>query len=148
MKKIVLNLQLACNNLNGIPNKSTFTRWIRCIFSSYHRKCIELSIRIVDEMESRSLNMYFLKKKNPTNVLSFPFYPPLWLNTTIIGDLVICYQIIKHEAKINNISIERQLAYVVIHGSLHLMGYDHITTNDTEIMEKMEKKIMYNLGYR
>ncbi|WP_245592135.1 hypothetical protein [Blochmannia endosymbiont of Polyrhachis (Hedomyrma) turneri] len=73
MKKIVLNLQLACNNLNGIPNKSTFTRWIRCIFSSYHRKCIELSIRIVDEMESRSLNMYFLKKKIPLMFYHFHF---------------------------------------------------------------------------
>lgn len=146
MNKIILDLQLACDSLDNIPNKSIFTRWVRCVFSLYNQKHTELTIRIVNEIESRSLNMYFLKKNFPTNVLSFPFYPPLWINTTVIGDLVICYKIVEYEAKINNIPIEKQVAYVVIHGSLHLLGYDHMTDNDTKTMESMEKN--YALGYK
>ncbi|ADV33716.1 conserved hypothetical protein [Candidatus Blochmanniella vafra str. BVAF] len=145
--KITLNLQIACTNLYGIPNKKIFQKWIKKIFFLYNKK-IELTIRIVDIQEMLYLNWYYAGKKHPTNVLSFPFKTPLkGILSSLLGDIVICKQIIEYESKQYNISSIMHWAHMIIHGSLHLLGYDHILNKDAELMHQMELNIMQKFGY-
>lgn len=93
------------------------------------------------------LNWYYLGKNFPTNVLSFPFSPPLNIQSSFLGDIVICRKIIEYESKKSNIFTYAHWAHMVIHGVLHLLGYDHIFEKDTILMEQIEKNIMKKIGY-
>lgn len=105
-------------------------------------KNVELTIRIVDVKEMTTLNGKYRKKKKPTNVLSFPLdMPPL------LGDIVICAAVVNHEAKQQEKLKEAHWAHMVIHGCLHLLGYDHEKDHDAEIMEKEEIKILRRLQF-
>lgn len=146
--KIILNLQLACKNLYGIPRQNKIKLWLKKIFFSSYIKKIELTIRIVEIQEIINLNWYYLGKNYPTNVLSFSFNPPKEVKSLLIGDIVICKKIIEHEAQQNNISpIEKHWAHIIIHGSLHLLGYDHFFDKDFRIMNDKEINILKTIGY-
>lgn len=93
------------------------------------------------------LNWYYLGKDYPTNVLSFPFVQPVDVQTSLLGDIVICRQIIEREAKKYNIPIHIHWAHMVIHGALHLLGYDHVIEKDAKLMEQLEINIMQKMGY-
>ncbi|MDG1095297.1 MAG: rRNA maturation RNase YbeY, partial [Methylophilaceae bacterium] len=97
----------------------------------------KITLRIVDENESKRLNKQFRNKDVPTNVLSF-----LMLEDPIEGDLVLCHPIIKKEAKAQNKKIRDHYAHLIIHGYLHLLGYDHQNNVDADKMERMERKIL------
>ena len=97
----------------------------------------KITLRIVDENESKILNKKFRNKDTSTNILSF-----LMLEDPIEGDLVLCHPIIKKEAKAQNKKIQDHYAHLIIHGYLHLLGYDHQNNADADKMEKMEKKIL------
>lgn len=144
--QIILNLQLVCQNLYGLPTIKIFKLWMYHVFL-IHKKKIELTIRIVDTQEMHYLNWYYLGKNFPTNVLSFPVSHPLGMQASLLGDIVICRQIIEHEAKKYNISTYAHWAHIVIHGSLHLLGYDHILKEDAQVMEQLEINIMRKIGY-
>lgn len=144
--KIVLNLQYVCTNLHGIPERNKIKLWVKKIFSVY-KKHAELTIRIVDVPEILYLNWYFLGKNYPTNILSFPFEPPLKKFSPIIGDIVICKQIVQLEAQKHNLSSDKYWAYIIIHGILHLLGYDHILDKEAILMNQAESNMMKKVGY-
>ena len=111
----------------------------------------ELLLRIVDKTDSQNLNKQYRHKNRPTNVLSFPFeIPDLFKeqqHVNILGDIVICAPVVEHEAQQQHKTCEQHWAHMIIHGLLHLLGYDHIDNKDADIMESVEKDILLNLGY-
>jgi len=113
---------------------------------------VEITIRIVNKAESQDLNLEYRDKDKPTNVLSFEFEQPPGLvdigeELPYLGDLVICADVVEQEAKEQNKSLEAHWAHMIVHGTLHLQGFDHIEDDDAEEMESLEIAIMQNLGY-
>lgn len=117
----------------------------------YDSPC-DISIRLVDDQESHQLNLHYRQKDKPTNVLSFPSELPEeilnMLDSMPLGDLVICVPVVLSEAAEQQKTPEAHLAHLVVHGTLHLMGYDHETSEqDAEDMEALEIEIMQQLGF-
>ncbi len=102
----------------------------------------ELLIRIVDEQEIQDLNKKYRNKDKPTNVLSFPSDLPKEIDEAILGDVVICTSVVVSEAKAQNKTFDDHLIHMAIHGTLHLMGYDHIEQSGANEMETLEIKIL------
>ena len=145
-------LQIACDDA-PVPDKAEFRHWLELALSDKLSKA-SLSIRIVDAQESASLNRQYRGKDKPTNVLSFPseHYQAHGLPAEIaaeiameLGDLVICAPIVITEASLQNKLVADHWAHLVIHGCLHLLGYDHIDNQEAEIMESMEIKLLARL---
>jgi probable rRNA maturation factor len=102
----------------------------------------ELLIRIVGKVEIQNLNKTYRDKDQPTNVLSFPSDLPIEIDEMILGDIVICTSIVANEAKLQNKTFEHHLIHMAIHGTLHLLGYDHVKPMDAQKMESLEIKIL------
>lgn len=98
----------------------------------------ELTIRIVDEAEITALNRDYRSKDKATNVLSFPADLPDHIDLPLLGDLVICAAVVKREAEAQHKTTNDHWAHMVIHGTLHLLGYDHTGDDEAEIMEGLE----------
>ncbi|VFP84294.1 Endoribonuclease YbeY [Candidatus Erwinia haradaeae] len=141
-----LDLQVACESDKGLPIESDFVRWIEAAIPVHHKKQ-EVMIRIVDVEEMQRLNLMFCKQDKPTNILSFPFTPPDYIETALLGDLIICRQIVELEAIKQSKSLLSHWAHMVIHGMLHLLGYDHHLQHTADQMESLETRIMFFLGY-
>jgi len=109
----------------------------------------ELTIRLADTDEIMQLNQTYRKQNKPTNVLAFPANLPdnIELDTRLLGDIIICPEVVYEECKQLNKSIESHFALMVIHGVLHLLGYDHIDDKDTEIMQNKEINILKEIGF-
>ena len=107
-----------------------------------------IGVRIVDEDESQNLNHQYRGKNKPTNVLSFPMELPEDIEESILGDLVICAPLVKAGAVEQNKSSEEHWAHMVIHGVLHLQGFDHLTDEQAGEMETLEIKYLEELGYK
>lgn len=146
MDKIILDLQIATSDSNDIPSQDKIQQWLTFILPQFVNEA-ELTIRIVDEQESQYLNNLYRHKDRPTNVLSFPFESPVEMETPLLGDLVICKQIVQKEAQEQNKSLESHWAHMIVHGCLHLLGYDHIDDNEAQEMESIEIDIMAALGF-
>lgn len=125
--------------LKKSPSAVLLKRWANAALPK--KSSLELTIRIVTKKEMTKLNETFRLKKGPTNVLSFPFEKPY------LGDIVICSEVVKKEARDQNKSLTAHFAHMVIHGTLHLLGYDHVKEKDAVKMEKLEIKILKNLGF-
>jgi probable rRNA maturation factor len=123
-----------------ILKKTQCLKWLSPIVD----KNAEITIRIVDNDESINLNNIYRKKKYPTNVLSFLVDDEVHL----IGDIVLCAPVIEKEALEQSKKIEAHYAHLIIHGALHLYGYDHENNKDADIMEAKEIKILTKLGYK
>jgi probable rRNA maturation factor len=106
-----------------------------------------LVIRVVDEAESQSLNAAFRGKDRPTNVLSFPFEGPPELADTHLGDLVICAPVVAREAREQGKTGAAHWAHMVVHGILHLLGFDHQDARSARAMEREERAILERLGF-
>ncbi|MCM2679093.1 rRNA maturation RNase YbeY [Echinimonas agarilytica] len=141
---IELDLQLA-SDANNLPSFNLFEQWTLAALEDLRDEA-ELTIRVVDEEESQTLNNTYRGKDKPTNVLSFPFEAPPGIDLPLLGDLVICAPIVAQEATEQNKSNEQHWAHMVTHGILHLLGYDHIQDEEAEIMESKERIILANLG--
>lgn len=109
----------------------------------------ELNIRIVDIEEMTALNLQYRHKNKPTNVLSFPFDMPEEVENELpfLGDIVICADVVNQEAQAQMKTREAHWAHMVVHGTLHLMGYDHETDEEAALMEPKEIKILKSLGF-
>ncbi|EKF75755.1 hypothetical protein A11A3_02762 [Alcanivorax hongdengensis A-11-3] len=111
----------------------------------------DVTLRIVDEEEIRALNHDFRGKDSPTNVLSFPFEMPEGLPADavapLLGDVVICTQVVRREAAEQGKTLEAHWAHMVTHGVLHLLGYDHIDDDDAQIMETLEIRTLQEQGF-
>ncbi|QDC89925.1 rRNA maturation RNase YbeY [Candidatus Methylopumilus universalis] len=123
-----------------ILKKTQCLKWLSPIVD----KNAEITIRIVDNDESINLNNIYRKKKYPTNVLSFLVDDEVHL----IGDIVLCAPVIEKEALEQSKKLEAHYAHLIIHGALHLYGYDHENKKDADIMEAKEIKILTKLGYK
>lgn len=106
----------------------------------------ELLIRIVDKVEIQNLNKTYRHKDKPTNVLSFPYDLPIEIDESILGDVVICTDVVANEAKVQNKTFDHHLIHMAIHGTLHLLGFDHIEESDANKMENLEIKVLEKMG--
>ncbi len=146
MSNVILDLQLACESGQGLPTEADFQRWLEAVLPQFQPES-EVTIRVVDKAESHELNHTYRGKDKPTNVLSFPFEAPPGIELPLLGDLIICRQVVEQEAREQEKALEAHWAHMVIHGSLHLLGYDHIEDDEAEEMESLETEIMLALGY-
>ncbi|WP_392553183.1 rRNA maturation RNase YbeY [Orbus wheelerorum] len=146
MDSIILDLQIATKDQQNLPSEEQINLWLNLILRPFMSNA-ELTIRIVDEMESQQLNSTYRHKDKPTNVLSFPFESPVEIETPLLGDLIICKQVVEQEAKEQNKSLSSHWAHMITHGCLHLLGYDHIEDEEAEEMESLEIEIMAELGF-
>ena len=146
MGSIFVDLQVATENIEGLPTEEQIVQWATAAVQPEGDE-IEMTIRIVDEAESHDLNLTYRGKDRPTNVLSFPFECPDEVELPLLGDLVICRQVVEREAAEQEKPLMAHWAHMVVHGSLHLLGYDHIEDNEAEEMESLETQIMQGLGF-
>ncbi|PWB34398.1 rRNA maturation RNase YbeY [Pseudomonas sp. SDI] len=140
-----LDLQRATDA--AAPDDTLFRRW--CELALRQRSAdSEMTIRLVDEAEGRELNHTYRHKDYATNVLSFPAdVPDDMLDIPLLGDLVICVAVVEREAAEQGKSLEAHWAHLVIHGCLHLLGYDHIDDEEAEEMEALERELLAELGH-
>jgi probable rRNA maturation factor len=131
------------------PSKDEFQDWVN--LALINEKDVEVSLSIVGEAESQSLNKEYRNKDKPTNVLSFPMEIPQALVDEIdmpamLGDLIICAPIVEQEAVQQEKTSTAHWAHMVIHGMLHLQGYDHISDEQAKQMEDLEIQLLQQLG--
>ncbi len=143
-----IDVQIA-SDCSGLPDNDVLIKWAD--LATAQRRSAELVIRLVDEEESAELNETYRQKKGPTNVLSFPFEMPEELpsdaiSDDILGDLVICAPVVAKEAKEQGKPVLSHWAHMVIHGCLHLQGYDHVNEDDALVMEAIEIDLLSSIG--
>ncbi|RDE71678.1 rRNA maturation RNase YbeY [Aggregatibacter segnis] len=146
MGKMIIDLQIACEQETGLPTAEQIEQWATAAVQPQSDE-VEMTVRIVDEAESHELNLNYRGKDRPTNVLSFPFECPDEVELPLLGDLVICRQVVEREAQEQDKPVMAHWAHMVVHGSLHLLGYDHIEDVEAEEMESLETQIMTGLGF-
>lgn len=130
-----------------IPSLQKCETWIAAALKSQQLEDAEVSLYIVDEEESQELNSQYRGKEKPTNVLSFPADIPEEVGIPLLGDLVICAPVVEREAMEQQKSLDAHWAHMLVHGSLHLLGYDHIEDEEAEQMENLETVIIMDLGF-
>lgn len=151
-----LDLQVACENSN-LPSLAQFEQWAQLAVENY-TAATEITIRVVEPAESQALNLQYRGQDKATNVLSFPFQQPEFEDPEIaaamaqelgdadyLGDLVINASLVAEEAAQQGKSTQHHWAHLVIHGTLHLQGYDHIDDDEAELMESLETQLLAQL---
>ena len=144
-----VDLQVACDEAPGLPSETEFEAWLQAALLAAlndERSEAEVTVRLVDEAESRELNRDYRGKDKSTNVLSFPFDGPPGIELPLLGDLVICRQVVEREDIEQAEPLTAHWAHMVVHGCLHLLGFDHIEDDEAEIMEAKEIAILATLG--
>ncbi|MCU7915087.1 MAG: rRNA maturation RNase YbeY [Candidatus Thiodiazotropha sp. (ex Gloverina cf. vestifex)] len=144
MSHLELEIQRIASTSTGLPSDEDFRRWIEIALPEKD-KPVEMVIRLVDESESRQLNRDYRGKDNPTNVLSFPFDAPEQVPSALLGDLAICVPVVAREAAEQGKPLLAHWAHMVIHGVLHLLGYDHLTDEEAQLMEQRERELLHQL---
>ena len=147
------DLQIACK-ATGVPPKKEIEDWLSRVLAEARSSpagASEISIRVVDELESRTLNLNYRGKDQSTNVLAFPVDLPdigAWPEGTAIplGDLVICAPVVAREAGEQGKDLAAHWSHMLVHGMLHLLGYDHETDVQAETMEALEIRILQAQG--
>lgn len=134
------------SKIKSLPSKRRLKTWIDQALSGYDKN-YEILIRFVGSKEITKLNKKYRKKNKPTNIISFPFEPPPGVKTHYLGDLVICLPLVKREAKEQHKTFTAHLAHLVIHGTLHLLGYEHKLQKETAKMEALEVSYLKKLGF-
>jgi probable rRNA maturation factor len=128
------------------PSKQQFQQWAQAALISPVAKT-EVNIRLVKSAESAALNKKFRHKNGPTNILSFSYRPVPGEDTEMLGDLVICAELVAQEAQVENKAVLAHWAHLTVHGLLHLQGYDHEKSRDAAVMERLEADILQTLGF-
>ena len=133
----------------GVPAAASFRKWVAAALAGRIREA-DLAIRIVDEKEGRALNRHYRGKDYATNVLSFPAELPEGLpkgvKFPLLGDLVICAPVVAREAREQGKPLAAHYAHLTVHGTLHLLGWDHGDDVEAEAMEQLEREILAGLG--
>ena len=147
-----VDIQVASTSQN-LPNQGQIDQWAlaaitaACQASGQERQEAEISLRIVDNDEGTELNEHWRQKQGPTNVLSFPSDFPAELNLPLLGDLVVCSPVVEREALEQGKSLQAHWAHMIVHGTLHLLGYDHIADEEAQEMEALESQVIQQLGF-
>lgn len=143
----IIDLQIAIDEPLAI-SAETLISWAKYPLIN-HEKQTELTLRIVDEEEMHYLNKTYRNQDKTTNVLAFPanLPPSIELDYTLLGDVIVCPNVLLQESIEQNKPIDFHWAHIIIHGVLHLLGYDHIEKNDEEIMKTLEIQLLADLGF-
>jgi len=141
-----LQVELPQSQNADLPAQADLEQWVAAALEGTMDEA-ELTIRLVENDESAALNKQYRDKQGPTNVLSFPFEAPPDVSLSLLGDLVICAPLVAQEAQAQGKRTRAHWAHLVVHGVLHLRGYDHIDDSDAREMEDLERKIMAYLGF-
>jgi probable rRNA maturation factor len=128
-----------------VPEPSHFELWSRAAYRGAQPNSV--CIMIVDERESQQMNAHYRGKDRPTNVLSFSLEIPPQVEEQCLGDLVICAPVVEREALAQGKPVAAHWAHMVVHGMLHLQGYDHETEGQAAAMEGLETEILQRLGF-
>ena len=133
----------------GVPSSASFRKWVAAALADRDAPA-EMAIRIVGADEGRELNRTYRGKDYATNVLSFPAESPEGLpedvELPLLGDLVICADVVAREAAEQGKRPADHWAHLVVHGTLHLLGWDHVADDEAEAMEAREREILAGLG--
>ncbi|WP_372166124.1 rRNA maturation RNase YbeY [Xanthomonas axonopodis] len=133
----------------GLPSAVSFRKWVAAALKGRIREA-DLAVRLVDEKEGCSLNHHYRGKDYATNVLSFPAELPEGLpkgiKMPLLGDLVICAPVVAREAAEQGKLLAAHYAHLTVHGTLHLLGWDHEDDKEAEAMEQLEREILADLG--
>jgi len=128
-----------------VPDKAQIQCWVDLALED-HDQDTEIVVRIVDVHESAQLNKQYRHKPGPTNILSFPADIPEGIGLNLLGDLVVCAPVLEREALEQHKPLAHHWAHIIIHGVLHLLGYDHLTEEDADLMENKEINILQKLN--
>ncbi|MBB3184784.1 putative rRNA maturation factor [Halomonas fontilapidosi] len=132
---------------HDLPTQADLETWVAAVLSHHANETRqELTIRFVDDAESQALNRDYRGRDRPTNVLSFPFESPPGIDLALLGDLVVCHPVVTREAAEQAKSLRAHYAHMVVHGTLHLLGHDHLEESEAEAMEALERDILAGLG--
>jgi probable rRNA maturation factor len=149
---VQLNLQLAVEA--SVPDEKQFCHWVNAALSAAAGglgQQAEVTVRVVDADEMTALNRDYRHIDKVTNVLSFPFELPIDIDDSelglLLGDIVICAEVVEKEARDQGKATEAHWAHMVTHGTLHLLGYDHIDAAEADEMEALEAQILGAQGY-
>jgi probable rRNA maturation factor len=130
------------------PDEDDIRRWIEAVLAAEARAAdVEITVRIVGEAEMAELNARYRHKTGPTNILSFPFEAPPGVELNLLGDLVVAAPVVQREAREQGKTEAAHWAHMIVHGTLHLLGYDHSQPAEAEDMEAREIRILQQLGY-
>ena len=140
-----IDLQIA-SNAPHIPSEADVITWCTLALAEKSSPS-EISLRVVDSEESTELNQQYRHKTGPTNILSFPYEGPTHPEISLLGDLVICAPLLAQEAAAQHKLLTAHWAHIVIHGCLHLLGYDHEQEKEALIMENKEIALLAKLGF-
>ena len=144
-----VDVQLA-SDAAGLPSIDAMRGWVeRAVRATRPGRDAEVSVRIVDEAEMRALNRKYRDQDKPTNVLAFPagdagFALPGEI--LLLGDVVVCAVVVAREADEQGKSLEHHWAHMLVHGTLHLLGHDHVGDEKAEAMEALERRILDEFG--
>lgn len=133
------------SSFKELPTETQLETWVSAVLDT-EQTTGEVCIRFVDEPEIHRLNRDYRQKDRPTNVLSFSFEVPEGIEDEQLGDLVICPSIIEQEAKDQEKSLMDHFAHMLVHGTFHLLGYDHLTDTDAAVMEAKEVNVLAQLN--
>ena len=140
-----IEVQIACKTPR-LASKLKVQTWAGAVFSGQPGEH-EVTVRIVDEAEGATLNQTFRRTTGATNVLSFPFETPVSPQLPKVGDIAVCAPVVKREAAEQGKTLEAHCAHLVVHGALHLLGFDHQTGEQAAQMESQEIAILARLGF-
>jgi probable rRNA maturation factor len=144
-RAVIVTVQNAAGRTT-VPPPAQMRKWARSALGADVRG--ELTVRIVDENESAALNARYRGKKGPTNVLSFRAEPPAAADELLpFGDVVICAAVVEREAREQGKPAAAHWAHMVVHGALHLQGYDHESSREAAVMEARERELLSDLGF-
>ena len=129
---------------NGQPDQEHIQQWVDAALDGFNQDT-EIVVRIVDEQESAELNEQYRHKSGPTNILSFPVEIPEGIELNLLGDLVVCAPVLEKEALEQHKTLTDHWAHIIVHGVLHLLGYDHLDDEEAELMENKEIVILQQL---
>ncbi len=146
MADMDLDLQIAVESSTA-PDPATVRHWAEVAIDSISESRQSLTIRITDPEEIRNLNRAYRGKDQETNVLSFPFDCIPGVESGYLGDIAICEAVVVQEAAAQNKPALAHWAHMVVHGVLHLGGYDHVDGNEAREMEDLEIAILSQLGF-
>ena len=146
---VLVDVQWAVDSA-GLPSEQDLQSWVEAVLNEEKTQSnndVELTVRIVSEAEMTELNQQYRHKQGSTNVLSFPIDEALPLDVPLLGDLVICAEVVAGEAAQQGKTLISHWAHMLVHGTLHLLGYDHIEADQAKVMEQKEITILHGLGY-
>jgi len=141
-----MQLELALQNMTktkGLPGRAAFRCWAEAALAGGGKGMARITLRLVGQAESARLNQRYRGKSGPTNVLTFSYDAERGLD----GDIVICVPIVTREATAQNKHLRAHWAHLIVHGILHLRGYDHMTDKEARTMEALEVRILRRLGF-